>query len=133
MGKSISVTDGRAGNSISRLAGRSLKELRDLDRRDLFEVFQPFMKRYGIDHEYGGFMCNTDYDGTNFDRNKNSWFEGRGPWVYPFLYNPLAREEKYLDVTRRSVEFLLKIKPAGDNDLWPADLTREGKPLRESP
>lgn len=119
--------------SLAPLAGRSLKELRNQYRYDLFEDFLPFMDRYVIDHELGGFMCNTDYDGTNLNRNKSSWFEGRGTWVYSFLFNNLAREEKYLEVARRSVEFLLKIKPAGDNELWPAEVSREGRPLREAP
>jgi mannose/cellobiose epimerase-like protein (N-acyl-D-glucosamine 2-epimerase family) len=132
-GRRESIANESAGDVIGRLAGRSLKELRDLYRRDLFDDFLPFMDRYVIDHKMGGFMCNTDFDGTNFNRNKSSWFEGRGAWVYAFLYNNLAREEKYLNVARKSVELLLKIKPSGEDQLWPADLTREGKPLRASP
>jgi len=95
----------------------------------LFDDFLPFMDKYVIDHELGGFMCNTDYTGERVNDNKLSWFEGRGSWVYAFLYNNLAREKKYLDVARKSLEFVLRSKPTGENELWPKELTRDGKPL----
>ncbi|HAF24005.1 MAG TPA: hypothetical protein DCK93_14045 [Blastocatellia bacterium] len=113
----------------AKLAGPSLRELKEQYRRDLFNDFLPFMERYVIDHEYGGFMCNTDYTGERVNDNKLSWFEGRGIWVYAFLYNNLAKQEKYLEVARRSVEFILKIKPQGADALWAKELTRDGKPL----
>lgn len=110
-----------------RLAGLGLAELRAQYRRDLFEDFLPFMQKHIIDHEFGGFMCNADRDGTLKSTDKNSWFEGRGIWVYSFLYNHLANEEKYLQVARKSAEFVLRLQPAGDR-LWPRLLTRAGKP-----
>jgi N-acylglucosamine 2-epimerase len=119
------IPSGRATN----LAGPSLRELKEQYRRDLFTDFLPFMERYVIDREYGGFMCDTDYTGERVDDNKLSWFEGRGIWVYAFLYNNLAKEKKYLEVARRSVEFILKIKPQGADELWAKELTRDGKPL----
>jgi mannose/cellobiose epimerase-like protein (N-acyl-D-glucosamine 2-epimerase family) len=119
----------RAGQSVNReLAGVTLHELRAQYRKDLFTDFLPFMERYVIDHELGGFMCNADHLGNRVNQNKLSWFEGRGTWVYSFLYNNLARDKKYLEVARRSIEFTLKAKPAGE-ELWPKELTREGKPV----
>ncbi len=115
-----------------KLAGMSLSELHDKYRRDLFDVFLPFMDKYIIDHEFGGFMCNTDYTGKCVNDNKLSWFEGRGTWVYAFLYNNLAREQKYLEVARRSIEFVLKAKPQSAGELWPKELTRDGKPITQA-
>lgn len=111
-----------------KFAGLSLVELRGKYHHDLFVDFLPFMDKYVIDHERGGFMCDADQFGAHVDQKKSSWFEGRGIWVYAFLYNNLAREEKYLDVARRSVEFVLITKPSPDQ-LWPKELTREGQPL----
>lgn len=106
----------------------NLRQLRDQYRGDLFDDFLPFMQKYVIDAEYGGFMCNIDHLGNRLNHNKLSWFEGRGVWVYSFLYNNLEREPKYLDFARRSLDFIMKLQPGGD-DLWPKEITREGKPL----
>ncbi len=118
----------RAVSQSRKYGGFTLRELRDQYRKDLFTDFLPFMNKFVIDHELGGFMCNTDHTGARVNENKLSWFEGRGTWVYSFLYNNLAREAKYLEVARRSVEFTLKCKPPG-NELWPKELTREGKAI----
>lgn len=111
------------------LAGLSLEQLRDTYRADLFEDFLPFMEKHVIDREHGGFMCNTDHLGRRENDNKSSWFEGRGIWVYAFLYNNLAREDRYLDVALRSSEFILKSRPVGDDGLWPKGLSRDGRSL----
>jgi mannose/cellobiose epimerase-like protein (N-acyl-D-glucosamine 2-epimerase family) len=112
-----------------KLAGLSLEELRDLYRHYLFEDFLPFMDKYVIDHQYGGFMCNTDRDGTNLTGNKDAWYEGRGIWVYSFLYNNFRRNEKHLEIARKSLQFILRLSPSGEDALWPRSFTREGKPL----
>ena len=111
------------------LAGMSLQSLREKYRRDLFDDFLPFMDKFVIDHELGGFMCNANYTGERVNSNKLSWFEGRGGWVYAFLYNNLAREQKYLDVARKSLEFVLQSKPKNENELWSKELSRDGKPI----
>ena len=105
-----------------------LKALRDQYRRDLFNDFLPFMEKFVIDSEFGGFRCNIDHLGNRLDHNKLSWYEGRGTWVYSFLYNNLGREQKYLDVARRSIDLVMKIRPSGD-ELWPKEITRDGQPL----
>ena len=115
-------------NHDRKLAGLSLYQLLEQHKYYLFDDFLPFMDKYVIDHKYGGFMCNTDRDGTNITQNKTTWYEGRGIWVYSFLYNKITREQKYLDIARKSVEFILKNEPAGDT-LYVSNFTREGKPI----
>lgn len=129
VGNQLSATDQGWVIGGGRLAGLSLKELSEEYRRMLFEDFLPFMEKHVIDREHGGFMCNTDYQGQRVNDRKSSWFEGRGIWVYAFLYNNLAKEEKYLAVARKSLELILKARPADDESLWPKELSREGKPL----
>jgi N-acylglucosamine 2-epimerase len=109
-------------------AGLALEKLRDQYRHDLFDDFLPFMEKYVVDHDYGGFLCNTDRDGTKLSTQKTAWYEGRGIWVYSFLYNHLAKERKYLEVARKSAEFILKSKPAGPDGLWPKTFHRDGTP-----
>jgi mannose/cellobiose epimerase-like protein (N-acyl-D-glucosamine 2-epimerase family) len=116
------------GQASPALPGLPLGAVRDRYRKYLFDDFLPFMHRFVIDHEHGGFMCNTDYDGARVNEMKDCWFEGRGIWVYAFLYNHLAREARFLDVARRSAAFILRARPA-DGSMWPRQLTREGRPL----
>ncbi|MGE0132853.1 MAG: AGE family epimerase/isomerase [Blastocatellales bacterium] len=126
---SITEVERALTNEQRVFAGLSLAQLRDKYRAALFDDFLPFMEKHVIDREYGGFMCNTDYLGQRANDRKSSWFEGRGAWVYAFLYNNLAKEEKYLAVARKSVELILKTRPADDESLWPKELSREGRPL----
>jgi len=123
---SLSVTDN------GKLAGRTLEELRKEYRYWLFDDFLPFMDKFVIDHELGGFMCTVDRDGTQIDSNKRTWYEGRGIWVYSYLYNKIKQDPKYLEVAKKSVEFIEKQNPLG-KDLMPAGYTKEGKPLQDAP
>jgi N-acylglucosamine 2-epimerase len=105
-----------------------LEKLRAQYHYDLFEDFLPFMDRYVIDHEYGGFLCGTDRDGARVNTWKATWYEGRGIWVYSFLYNHFGRDPHHLEVARKSAGFILRARPAGADTLWPVTLTREGQP-----
>ncbi len=118
----------QSGQPESPRAALPLAQLRDQYRRDLFDDFLPFMDKYVIDHRYGGFLCNTDRDGTNLSTQKTAWYEGRGIWVYSFLYNNLTREPKHLEVARKSVDFILKSKPTHPEGLWPKTFHRDGTP-----
>ena len=105
-----------------------LAQLRDQYRYDLFEDFLPFLDKYVIDRQYGGFMCTTDRDGRNLNGRKATWYEGRGIWVYSFLYNHFGKQPHHLEVARKSVEFILAARPQGEDTLWPVTFTREGQP-----
>ncbi len=122
-------TGGTAPPAAATLAGKTLAELREEHRYWLFDDFLPFMDRHVVDHEYGGFMCNTDRDGTNLSGDKRGWYEGRGIWVYSFLYNNFTQDPKHLEIARKSVEFIMRHDP-GRNALWPEGYTREGEPNR---
>jgi len=115
---------------VSKLAGCTIEELRRDYHSYLFDDFIPFFDTYVIDHDYGGFMYNTDRDGTNITTNKGAWYEGRGLWVYSFIYNELAREQKFLDVSGKSADFILKNLPDGDT-LFAASFSKEGAPIAD--
>ncbi|MCE5249184.1 AGE family epimerase/isomerase [bacterium] len=115
----------QAGTPV--FAGMSLKELRNRYHSVLFDEYLPFMDKHIIDHEKGGFMCNASPDGTLISTNKRAVYEGRGIWVYSCLYNTCGREKKYLEVARKSVEFLLRNKPEGDS-MWPGSFDKDGNP-----
>ncbi len=112
----------------ARLAGMTIKELCDRQHQDLFERFLPFWDKHGIDHEYGGFLTCLDHDGTRLNTNKFHWFQGNGIWVWSYLYNHLDKNPHYLEVARKSREFLLKF--AEPHKFWPAMWSREGEVLK---
>ena len=118
--------------NTGKLAGRTLEDLRKEYRRWLFDDFLPFYDKHVIDHKYGGFMTHVGRDGTRrtTDNNtdKRTWHQGRGIWVYSFLYNKVDPDPKHLEIARKAVEYVLKTKPSGKN-LWPKMFTRDGKPL----
>jgi mannose/cellobiose epimerase-like protein (N-acyl-D-glucosamine 2-epimerase family) len=107
--------------------GYTLAELRAMYHRDLFVDWLSFMDQHVIDAQYGGFLCNTDFDGTHVDYEKEPLFEGRGIWVYSTLYLRFGRDPRYLEVARRSAELLAKSQPA-DDVFWCNAIHRDGSP-----
>src|ERR1700743_3205032 len=66
-------TDLSADNQIGPVT--KLKRWRDRYHADLFDDFLPFCEKHVIDHQYGGFMCETGPDGVNVDTDKVTWFQ----------------------------------------------------------
>ena len=113
-----------------KLAGMTIPELREQYRSDLYDEFLPFAERFVIDNEYGGFMTGVDRDGTRLDTGKGTWDQGRGIWIFSFLYNNIDHDPKWLEAARKAAEFILKTRPKGDT-LWHRQFTREGAPVGE--
>jgi len=114
-------------NSARRtLAGMTLADLRNRYRSELFETYLPFWEKFGIDSEHGGFMCSLDYDGTRVNTDKLLWFQGRGIWIYSFLYNHFDKDAKYLEVARKTKDFVLKHAPQPDG-WWAEEFARDGR------
>src|SRR5882724_3895527 len=113
----------------ARLAGMSLRELRQSFHDELFQVVLPFWDKHGVDHEYGGVMCSLDYDGTLINTDKLLWFQGRALWVYSFLYNNFGKDPRQLEIARKIKGFLLQYGHQSDG-WWVEKLTRDGKTLK---
>ncbi|HEX5285057.1 MAG TPA: AGE family epimerase/isomerase [Bryocella sp.] len=122
----VSETQGSSAQK-QLLLGHSIADLRAIYHRDLFIDWLPFMDQHVIDPEYGGFLCNTDFDGTHVNYEKNPLFEGRGIWVYSTLYSRFGRNPHYLEIARRSAELLTKSQPPQDK-FWCNSINRDGSP-----
>lgn len=117
--------------NISGLAGLSLRELHDRFHKELFDRFLPAMDKYSIDHEYGGFMCDFNISSRELiSSTKRTWYQGRGIWVYSFLYNNFKSDPGYLEIARKAIDFMLKLRPK-DNGFWEMNFTREGGSVSE--
>lgn len=111
------------------ISGLDLNKLHEFYRSEIFNRFVPNMDKYVIDHENGGFMTSIDItNGKQANSNKTAWFEGRGMWTYAFLYNNLDKNTKYLEVARKSKDFILKSQPK-DSSFWTSSFDKSGKAL----
>ncbi len=114
-----------------RIAGMSLKELRDDYYERIFNQYLPFWEKGGYDKKYGGFMCELRDDGTVVNDEKYIWYQGRGIWVYSFLYINLVRERRFLEIAEKTRDFLIKNMYLGDGK-WHDTVNRHGKPVESS-
>ena len=114
---------------IETLADLSLEQLHERYRNELFNRFLPAMNEFSIDNQSGGFMCNIDIENrTIINTDKKTWFQGRGIWVYSFLYNNFEKKPEYLEVAKKAIDFILNLRPKGD-DFWTDLHNVEGMPI----
>lgn len=119
----------RNNNQPVMLAGLSLEQLHERLKDELFNRFLPSMDELCIDREYGGFMCDADIlNRKMLTTHKKTWYQGRGIWVYSFLYNNFEKNPRYLEIAKDAIDFILRLKPADDN-FWTDLHSREGVPL----
>ena len=131
VGCNTTNTDSTKANTLNDLSDLNLEQLKNKYKAELFERFIPNMDEYVIDHELGGFMCSVEIEsGKRNSTDKSSWYEGRGMWTYSFLYNNLEKKPEYLDIARKSKDFILKSQPK-DNKFWPKSFTKEGKAISD--
>ena len=107
----------------------NIQELKEKYHKALFDKFIPNMDSLVVDHEYGGFMCSVDIlNRKTLSTNKRAWFEGRGIWMYSFLYNNFEKNPRYLEIAGKSKDFILKLLPE-DGSYYITNFTRTGKPV----
>lgn len=113
----------------SGLNGLDLNKLHDFYHAELFNRFIPNMDKFVIDHKLGGFMTSVDItNGNQVNSNKTAWFEGRGMWTYSFLYNNIEKNPEYLEIARKSKDFILKHLPKDDKFIT-SSYSKDGNPL----
>jgi mannose/cellobiose epimerase-like protein (N-acyl-D-glucosamine 2-epimerase family) len=134
LGGTILTTDTFAkgiGNSdkIEKISELNLKKLRETYMEALLGKFIPNMDKYVVDHELGGFMCSIDIRSRKLiNTTKRAWFEGRGIWMFSFLYNNIEKKARYLEIASKSKDFILKLFPK-DGTYYISSFTKEGVPV----
>jgi len=109
----------------------SWSDILDQYEHFLFDDYLPFIEKYVFDHENGGFMCNTDRKGLNITTDKRTWYDGRGIWVYSYLFNHIDNNPAYLEAAQKTVDLVLKTKQP-DQIFWPWSYDRLGNDLNEN-
>ncbi len=116
----------QAPKTAASLGGVPLDSLRSDFQRDLDE-YVGFFLSHGIDLDRGGFMCSLDHDGTLVDTNKFHWFQGRGVWIFSHLYLHFDKNPRYLEVARKSCDFMLRYFPQDKEKMrWATVVARDG-------
>ena len=116
-----------AASEVIRPVGLDLEAVAAEYRRQLFDEYLPFWENGGYDEELGGFMCYLHDDGTVQDDRKDIWYQGRGIWVYSFLYNNIDPNPKWLEMAKKTRDFMVKYMHRGDGT-WIDTVDRYGKP-----
>ncbi|MCK4888114.1 MAG: AGE family epimerase/isomerase, partial [Planctomycetes bacterium] len=112
--------------TIKRLAGKSLKELYDFYYDILFSGFLPFWEKGGLDKKFGGVICELNEEGNVENDEKTVVFQGRGLWLYSYLFNFFGGD-RWLENAKNIHEFMLNHMYAGKGR-WYDKVTRQGKP-----
>lgn len=118
-------------NEITKISDLNLKQLKENYRQALLDKFIPNMDKFIVDHDLGGFMCSINILTRELvNTTKRAWFEGRGIWMYSFLYNHIDKNPRYLEIAKKSKDFILKQLPS-DGSYYISSFTKEGQPLSD--
>ena len=109
----------------STLAGKGLEQLRDEYRDRLFRRYLPFWHRGGLDEKFGGIICELNDEGAVASDEKFIWYQGRSVWVYSFLYNNFGKDPRWLEIARKTRNFMVKHMHAGGGK-WYEKTSRDG-------
>jgi len=112
--------------TIKQLAGKSLKELYDSYHDILFDGFLPFWEKGGIDKKFGGIICELNEDGGVENDEKTVTFQGRGLWLYSYLFNFFGGDN-WLENAKNIHDFMLKHMYVGKGR-WYDKVTAKGQP-----
>ncbi|MEE2708286.1 MAG: AGE family epimerase/isomerase [Gemmatimonadota bacterium] len=88
----------------------------------------PFWKRYGVDHEHGGFFGDVLADGSLGVDHKGGWYQGFGIWLFSYFHNRYSDGEEYLDAARRGW-FFIRDHARDADGRWAMNLSRTGDVL----
>ncbi|MFC1608404.1 AGE family epimerase/isomerase, partial [Candidatus Latescibacterota bacterium] len=114
-----------------KIAGLRYDELRDDYRSRIFDQYLPFWEKGGYDLVRGGFVTELRDDGSVQTDEKYIWYQGRGIWVYSYIYNNIDKNRKWLDIANKSRDFMVKHMYNGDG-LWKQMVNADGSPKQRS-
>ena len=113
---------------IRKIGKRTLEDIRDVFKHELFDLTIPLWKEQGVDWEYGGYLPHIDENGSVMRTNKQLYYQGRVLWLYSYFYNNYDKDDYHLRAAKAGFDFLTKYC-VDDRYTWFTEVTREGKPV----
>ena len=107
-----------------------LHELREIYRRELFDIVTPFWLEHSLDRVNGGQFNSLDRDGAVFDTDKAMWAQGRALWMFAKLFNEVEARPQWLAAARHIYDFIMRCGFDSDGRMFFA-VTGDGRPLRK--
>ncbi|MEE9362722.1 MAG: AGE family epimerase/isomerase [Cellulophaga sp.] len=105
-----------------------ITQVLELYKTTLLNDIIPFWEKHSIDKINGGYFTCLGRTGEVFDTDKFIWLQARQGWTFSMLYNKVEKREKWLEISKKGVDFLCEnaMNPNGD---FYFSTTAEGKPL----
>ncbi|MCX6625163.1 MAG: AGE family epimerase/isomerase [Acidobacteria bacterium] len=88
----------------------------------------PFWLERGVDREFGGVLSCMHEDGAIASTEKYTWSQARFVWTLSALYNRFEKRQEFLDIARRTIDFLLA-HGRDDQGRFVYRMSREGRHL----
>jgi mannobiose 2-epimerase len=93
---------------------------------DLFRALFDYALKYGYDAENGGFFYTGPFNQPADDRRKDWWVEAETLVSSLYMYR-MTGEPKYLDVFRRTFDFVERQMVDWEHGEWHATITPDGR------
>ena len=116
---------------ITKLAGMSLKELKDFHINEIENEYLPMWDERRVDHKYGGVRPYLKADGSYVKDYKEMYYLGRSIWVFSYLYNHFGKRKEHLEIAEKTIDFIYKYG-RDDRGYWVSELSQKGKVLKGS-
>ena len=117
--------------AITRIGDKTIEELRDFHRKELFNEYIALWLKNGIDWQYGGSFPEANPEGDpGKSTDKEMYYQGRALWVFSYIYNHFGKDDRFLKAARLTRDFL--VKNCREGKYWISRFTRDGKKIEGS-
>ncbi len=129
--------------ALTIIGKRTIEEIRDNFKHELYKNTIPLWKKDGVDWKYGGYLTSLpvmysdtaswpyiNKRGDVISTNKRLYHQGRILWLYSYFYTHIEKDEYFLRAAKAGYDFLTKYC-MDDKYTWYTEVTREGKVVRE--
>jgi hypothetical protein len=124
--------DSEKESSEAMIGSLAVVELLEFHQRELQQEFLPQWQEGRVDLQYGGFL--PDYDPT--DRRaryrKNTYDQGRGLWLFSYLYNHFGNRPEHREAADKAWAFISE-NMLREDDMFYEETDRRGKVIHEVP